>query len=45
MIITTSVTTGLLICCVDFGAPYTSSAGTFTITAHANGIFYIDLVP
>lgn len=33
------------IVCVDFGAPFTSTAGNFTITAHANGIFFIDLVP
>lgn len=30
---------------VAFGANYTSTNGTFSITAHANGIFYIDLVP
>lgn len=31
---------------VTFGADYTASGGgNFTITAHANGIFYIDLVP
>lgn len=27
------------------GAPYSTSAGTLTISWHANGIFYIDLVP
>jgi hypothetical protein len=30
---------------VDFGADFTATAGNFTITAHANGIFFIDLVP
>jgi hypothetical protein len=30
---------------VTFGADYTATSGTFSITAHANGIFYIDLVP
>lgn len=30
---------------VAFGQNYTSTNGTFSITAHANGIFYIDLVP
>lgn len=33
------------ICAVTFGADYSCTAGTFTITAHANGIFSIDLVP
>lgn len=30
---------------VTFGADYSCTAGTFTITAHANGIFSIDMVP
>lgn len=30
---------------VSFGGAYTCTNGTFSITAHANGIFYIDLVP
>jgi hypothetical protein len=30
---------------VTFGADFTATAGNFTITAHANGIFFIDLVP
>ena len=30
---------------VTFGADYSSTNGTFSITAHANGIFFIDLVP
>ena len=33
------------ICAVTFGADYTATAGTFSVTAHANGIFVIDLVP
>jgi hypothetical protein len=33
------------IVCVDFAADFTATAGNFTITAHANGIFFIDLVP
>jgi hypothetical protein len=33
------------ICSVTFGSDFTATAGNFTITAHANGIFYIDLVP
>ena len=33
------------ICAVAFGASYTTSAGTLTITWDANGIFYIDTVP
>jgi outer membrane protein assembly factor BamA len=32
-------------CAVTFGADFTATAGTFSITAHANGIFFIDLVP
>jgi hypothetical protein len=43
MIITTSVATGLLIVGVTFGSDFASTGGDFTITAHANGIFYIDL--
>lgn len=31
------------ICAVTFGADYTATNGTFSITAHANGIFYLDL--
>jgi hypothetical protein len=30
---------------VTFGSDFTATAGNFTITAHANGIFFIDLVP
>jgi len=30
---------------VTFGSDYTATNGTFTITAHANGILTIDLVP
>jgi hypothetical protein len=30
---------------VAFGQNYISTNGTFSISAHANGIFYIDLVP
>jgi hypothetical protein len=30
---------------VTFGADYSCTNGTFTITAHANGIFTIDMVP
>lgn len=43
MIVTTAVTTGLLIVGVTFGTNYSSTNGDFSITAHANGIFYIDL--
>jgi hypothetical protein len=43
MIITTSIATGLLIVGVTFGSDFTSTAGDFSITAHANGIFFIDL--
>lgn len=44
MVLTTAVTTGLLICAVTFGQDYTSTAGDFSITAHAtDGIFYLDL--
>ena len=32
-------------CAVTFGADYTATNGTFSIDAHANGIFTIDLVP
>lgn len=34
-----------LIVGVYFGGAYTSTAGTFTITPHANGVFTIDLTP
>ena len=34
-----------LICLVDFGADYASSAGTFQITWNASGIWTIDLTP
>lgn len=30
---------------VTFGADFSSVSSTFSITAHANGIFYFDLVP
>jgi len=32
-------------CAVTFGSDFTATAGTFSVTAHANGIFVIDLVP
>ena len=32
-------------CAVTFGADYTATNGTFSIDAHANGIFTLDLVP
>lgn len=32
-------------CAVTFGSDFTATNGTFTVTAHANGIFSIDLVP
>jgi len=32
-------------CAVTFGADYTCTNGTFTITANASGIFTVDLVP
>lgn len=32
-------------CSVTFGQDYSCTNGTFTITAHANGIFTVDLVP
>jgi hypothetical protein len=44
MILTTAAD-GYLIVAVTFGANYSSTNGTFSISAHANGIFYIDLVP
>lgn len=34
-----------LICLVDFGADYSTSSGTFSITWNASGIFTIDLTP
>jgi hypothetical protein len=45
MVITTAVATGLLIVAVTFGQDYASTNGTFSISAHANGIFTVDLVP
>jgi hypothetical protein len=33
------------ICLVDFGADYSTTAGTFAITWNASGIFVIDLTP
>jgi len=33
------------ICLVDFGADYSTVAGTFQITWNASGVFTIDLVP
>lgn len=33
------------ICLVNFGADYSTVAGTFAITWNASGIFYIDLTP
>jgi hypothetical protein len=32
-------------CAVTFGSDFVSTNGTFSIDAHANGIFVIDLVP
>lgn len=43
MVVTTSVATGLLIVGVTFGSDFSSTNGDFSITAHANGIFYLDL--
>lgn len=43
MVITTSIATGLLIVGVTFGSDFASTGGDFTVTAHANGIFYLDL--
>jgi len=40
-----AVTSSIPICAVGYGANYTATNGTFSVTAHANGIFYIDLVP
>ena len=40
-----AVAANLPIVAVTFGSDFTATAGTFTITAHANGIFFIDLVP
>lgn len=36
---------GPLVCATTFGADYSVTAGTFTVTEHANGIFRIDYVP
>lgn len=43
MVLTTAVSDGLLIMAATFGADYTATNGTFTITAHTNGIYYITL--
>jgi len=40
-----SVTSLIPFCAVGFAGNYTCTNGTFSIDAHANGIFYIDLVP
>ena len=40
-----AVTSGANIIAVAFGSDFTCTAGTFTITANASGIFTIDLVP
>ena len=40
-----TLTNDPLICLVDFGADYASSAGTFQITWNASGIWTIDLTP
>ena len=40
-----TVTDNFPFCAVTFGSDFTATNGTFTITAHANGIFFIDLVP
>ena len=45
LLLLTVTATKLPIACIGFGGDYTATAGTFTVTAHANGIFYIDLVP
>lgn len=41
----TTPTADPLICAVDFGAPYSTTAGTFAITWNAAGIFTIDYTP
>jgi hypothetical protein len=33
------------ICFINFGADYSTVAGTFTITWNASGVFYIDMTP
>ena len=43
MIITSGLATDYLIVAVTFGSDYASTNGTFSITAHANGIFYFDM--
>ena len=40
-----TLTNDPLICLVNFGADYASSAGTFQITWNASGIWTIDLTP
>jgi hypothetical protein len=34
-----------LLCAVDFGAPYSTVAGSFAITFSASGIFTVDYIP
>ncbi len=34
-----------VVCAVDFGAPYSTSNGTFAITWNASGIFTVDYIP
>ena len=34
-----------LLCAMDFGATYSTSAGTFAVTFNASGIFTIDYTP
>lgn len=41
----TTPTADPLVCAVNFGADYTTSAGTFAITWNASGIFTIDYTP
>ena len=43
MIVHTVTATKLPIVAATFGADYTATNGTFTITAHADGIFYITM--
>lgn len=40
-----ALTPKALICAVNFGADYSTTAGTFTIQWNASGIFVLDLVP
>ena len=40
-----SLTNDPLICYIDFGADKTSTAGDFTVTFNASGIFTLDMTP